>query len=73
MPRDLPRDLGDAIRSARIDAGYTQESFAAHIELDRSHYGSIERGEHNISVDTLAIIAEGLKTEAWRLLRKAGI
>lgn len=73
MPRDTARDLGAAIREARVEAGYTQEGFAAHVDLDRSYYGAIERGEHNVTVDTLAIIAAGLNTAAWKLLRQAHI
>jgi transcriptional regulator with XRE-family HTH domain len=36
--------LGNAIRAARRERGYTQESFAAHADIDRSYYGAIERG-----------------------------
>lgn len=73
MPTDLSRDLGDAIRASRIDAGFTQEAFAAHVGLDRSYYGSVERGEHNVTVETLSVIAAGLGTHAWQLLRRARV
>ncbi|HTZ88144.1 MAG TPA: helix-turn-helix transcriptional regulator [Solirubrobacteraceae bacterium] len=73
MPEQNVRALATAIRKARVEAGYTQEAFAARIDLDRSYYGSIERGERNIGVEALATIATGLGTTAWQLLRKAGI
>lgn len=73
MPSDIPRDLGAAIRATRIEEGFTQEAFAAHVELDRSHYGAIERGEHNVTVETLAVVATGLGLPAWKLLRRAQI
>jgi transcriptional regulator with XRE-family HTH domain len=73
VPEQNVRALGAAIRKARMEAGYTQEAFAAEIDLDRSYYGSIERGERNIGLEALATIATGLGTTAWQLLRKAGI
>lgn len=44
--------LGEAIRSAREERGVAQEAFAAHVGLDRSYYGAIERGKFNITLDT---------------------
>ncbi len=73
MPSDNSRDLGAVIRAARIEKGFTQEAFAAHVELDRSYYGAVERGEHNVTVETLAIVAAGLEMPAWMLLRRADV
>jgi len=73
VPSDASRDLGAAIRASRIEKGFTQESFAAQVDLDRSYYGAVERGEHNVTIDTLTIIAEGMGTPAWKLLRRAHI
>jgi transcriptional regulator with XRE-family HTH domain len=52
--------LGRAIRALRKQQGYTQESFAMKAGIDRSYYGAIERGEFNVTVDTLMTIAAGL-------------
>jgi transcriptional regulator with XRE-family HTH domain len=71
VPSDTSRALGDAIRATRIEKGFTQEAFAAHVDLDRSYYGAVERGEHNVTVETLAVIAAGLGMPAWKLLRRA--
>ncbi len=49
--------LGGRIRAEREEQGYTQEEFAHHANLDRSYYGSIERGERNITINTLHQIA----------------
>jgi transcriptional regulator with XRE-family HTH domain len=73
VPSDTSRELGAAIRATRIEKGFTQEAFAAHVELDRSYYGAIERGEHNITIETLTIVAAGLGMPAWKLLRRAQI
>jgi transcriptional regulator with XRE-family HTH domain len=63
--------LGKAIRSARRERGYAQEAFAAHVGLDRSYFGAVERGEFNITMDTLTTITAGLGIRASTLLRRA--
>jgi transcriptional regulator with XRE-family HTH domain len=63
--------LGSAMRSARSERGYAQESFAARVGLDRSNYGAIERGESNVSLDTIVKIATGLGITAAELLYRA--
>jgi transcriptional regulator with XRE-family HTH domain len=63
--------LGDAIRAARKQQGYTQESFALKADLDRSYYGAIERGEFNVTVDTIMSIAHGLAVPAAELFKRA--
>ncbi len=63
--------LGEAIRSARRERGFAQETFAAHVGLDRSYYGAIERGEFNVTLATLLKIAAGLRVRPSKLLRRA--
>jgi len=67
------RALGEAIRATRREAGHTQESFALKAGLDRSYYGAIERGEFNVTIDTLVKVAGGLGVPAWQLLERAGL
>jgi transcriptional regulator with XRE-family HTH domain len=38
------RAFAKAIRTAREQAGYSQEAFARSVGLDRSYYRAIERG-----------------------------
>jgi transcriptional regulator with XRE-family HTH domain len=59
------------MRAARAEHGYAQESFAAHIGLDRSNYGALERGEVNVGLDTIVKIATGLGITAAELLHRA--
>ena len=61
--------LGAAIRAARKERGFTQEGFATHAGIDRSYFGAIERGEFNVTLDTLTTIAAGLDVPAWALLK----
>jgi transcriptional regulator with XRE-family HTH domain len=64
---------GAAMRSLRRERGITQEAFAARAGLDRSYYGAIERGEFNVTLDTLVKIAAGLGLRVSTLLRRAGL
>lgn len=52
--------LGKQIRDLRKSRGFSQESFADHVGLDRSYIGSVERGERNISTLNLIRIARSL-------------
>jgi transcriptional regulator with XRE-family HTH domain len=65
--------LGRAVRETRKARGHTQESFALKAGLDRSYYGAIERGEFNVTVETLAKVAAGLEVAVWELLERAGL
>jgi transcriptional regulator with XRE-family HTH domain len=63
--------LGKAIQAVRKQQGYTQESFALKADIDRSYYGAIERGEFNVTVDTVMTIAAGLGVSAAELFKDA--
>ena len=65
--------LGEAIRAIRSQQGETQESFAIKAGIDRSYYGALERGEFNMTVDTLMTVADGLGVSAWEIWKRAGI
>ena len=65
--------VGDAIRTARKEQGYTQEAFALAAGLDRSYMGAIERGEFNLTLETLLKITSELGITAAELLGRAGL
>lgn len=52
--------LGKNIRQIRLKKGYSQESVSLASGLDRSYFGGIERGEHNVAVVNLERIATAL-------------
>ena len=59
---------------ARVEEGSPRRASPRNeIGIDRSYYGAIERAEHSATVDTLAMIAAGLGTSAWKLLRTAEV
>ncbi len=60
MDNDVLMRFGERVRELRVAHGYSQESFAAHCRLDRSYYSGVERGERNIALRNIQIIAAGL-------------
>jgi len=65
--------IGRAIRNQRTEQGYTQEAFALQAGIDRSYIGAIERGEFNLTLETLLKIATGLNTTGAELMSQAGL
>jgi transcriptional regulator with XRE-family HTH domain len=62
--------LGNSIRSIRVSKGLSQESVALASGLDRSYFGGIERGEHNVAVANLEKIADALDVSIKDLFKK---
>jgi len=67
----MQKRLGTAIRKAREEAGYSQDSFADAIEMHRAYYSAIERGERNLTLATLGRVAAGLKLSIADLATEA--
>ena len=61
------RILGDRIRAARKELGWSQEDFAGECDIDRSYIGGVERGERNLSFLTLCQIAKTLGSDVGTL------
>jgi transcriptional regulator with XRE-family HTH domain len=55
--------VGARIRDVRVSRGFSQEGLAAEAGLDRAYYGSVERGERNVSTLNLIRIAAALGVE----------
>ena len=56
----IEKRFGRTLRRLREEKGFTQEDFAHHVEIDRSYYGQIERGEVAITIAKLEALASGL-------------
>jgi transcriptional regulator with XRE-family HTH domain len=52
--------FGTRVRELRLNKGYSQESFAAKCDLDRTYIGGIERGERNVAIRNIENIAKAL-------------
>lgn len=61
--------LGENIRTHRRNVGLSQEKLAEKSDLHRNYIGDIERGEENVSVDTLIRIATSLNVSLSDLVR----
>lgn len=67
MP-NLQEVLGSRIREFRLKKGFSQESFADHCGLHRTYMGGIERGERNLTIETILAVAKGLELTLSELL-----
>lgn len=70
---ELQRKLGIAVRERRVALGYSQDTFADHIGMHRAYYSAIERGERNVTLQTLGKVCRGLKVEIAQIMRVAGL
>ena len=52
----------------RKEAGFSQEKLAEKADLHPNYIGEVERGEKNISVDSLLMIACALKVSVTKFL-----
>ena len=65
------------MRQLRKARGWSQEEFAHRVGLDRSYIGGVERGERNVSLENICLIAKALDNspaclfENWEALSKA--
>lgn len=65
--------LGAAIRHRRQAMKVSQDVFADMASMHRSYVGFIERGEQNLTLETMTKIARALKTSLAVLAKEAGI
>lgn len=65
--------VGNAIRKRRAALDMSQEAFADSIKMHRAYYGSLERGEVNLTLRTLRRIGAGLGARVWEILKDADI
>lgn len=66
---NLPEIVGKRIREYRKQKNWTQEQLAEAASLHYSYIGGVERGDRNISLETLEKIAAALDIPAGDLFR----
>lgn len=66
---DILVRFGVRVRELRKAQGFSQESFAARCGLDRTYIGGIERGERNVSLRNIEIIARSLDVSISMLMQ----
>ena len=62
--------LREKIRKRRRDLGFTQEQLAERINVSRGYISSVECGNKSMTIDTLARLANALKTTPDELLKE---
>jgi transcriptional regulator with XRE-family HTH domain len=61
--------FGWRVRLLRAERGMSQEAFAVLCGLDRSYVGGIERGERNLTLRKIEVIAEALGISIAELMK----
>jgi transcriptional regulator with XRE-family HTH domain len=67
--QDIQKRIGANIRAWRLKRKLTQDVFAERAGLHRAHVGEIERGESNVTIQTLKFIADTLKVKVVELVK----
>jgi transcriptional regulator with XRE-family HTH domain len=65
--------LAGNIRNYRKIKGLSQEGLADRCGLHRTYIGSVERGERNVTLSTLEVVAAALGVSVPTLLTEKGI
>ncbi|WP_437286218.1 helix-turn-helix domain-containing protein [Sorangium sp. So ce406] len=68
MGDTLPREVGRAIRVLRLLHGLSYAEFAEKARLSATYLRQVERGERDLGLGALALIAQGLNCDARLLL-----
>ena len=66
---DLQKVVGRNLRAYRLERGLSQEDFAEVVGVHRTYMGGLERGERNLTLQSLERIAEVIGVEPVELLR----
>ena len=61
--------IGENIRRIRKGQGWSQEKLSDRSELDQDYVGRLERGQVNVSIDTLIKIGKALKIPFTELIK----
>ena len=70
---DIRKKLGARIRELRQSAGITQEELGEKAELNYKFIGELERGQVNVSLDSIVRIAEALGVKIGDIFSKEKI
>jgi transcriptional regulator with XRE-family HTH domain len=67
--QDIQKQVGANIRALRRKRKLSQDIFAERSGLHRAHVGEIERGESNVTIQSLKIIADTLGVKIVDLVK----
>jgi transcriptional regulator with XRE-family HTH domain len=66
---EFQRRLGARIRELRLKRGWTQDVFADKSGFHRAQVGAFERGEMNLTLASLLLLAQSLKVNVIDLFK----
>ena len=66
----IRKKLGQRIKEKRLQLGLSQEKFALSINMDRTYFASVEKGNRNISILNIEKIAKGLNISLSELFQE---
>lgn len=66
---DLQKTVGINLRNHRKTMGLSQEDFADYVGVHRTYMGALERGERNLTLQSLERIASQIGVQPLDLLR----
>jgi transcriptional regulator with XRE-family HTH domain len=69
MAANIRLRFGQRLRTLRVRKGWTQVELADYLGLDRGYISNIERGQRNVTLETVQIIAQGFGFTISQLLR----
>ena len=69
-PSDVLQTVGRRIAELRRDEGLTQEQFAALLEVSEQYLRRIELGSQNVTLKTLANVANALDVDVAKLFEE---
>ena len=64
------RAFGSVVRQCRVELGISQEELGHRAEIERSHMGKIERGQHLPNLALILKLAGALSTSPGGLVEK---
>lgn len=73
LSSDFLNMIGERIRTLRKEKGYTQESLSEKSGIHVTYISDIERGERNISMETLEKVISALEVNPVEVFRIEGI
>ncbi|MFT3945166.1 MAG: helix-turn-helix transcriptional regulator [Ancrocorticia sp.] len=65
---DLQKVVGRNLRAYRLEKGLSQEAFADFVGVHRTYMGGLERGERNLTLQSVERLAEALGLTPMELL-----
>lgn len=70
MNGELQRRVGLAVRRIRSERGLSQEDLAESIGMHRTYVGAVERGERNLTLQSVEHLAERLSVPVDALIQR---